>query len=538
MPSAVPIIYVNFIPTSVSTIQNTACDRKYINNDLQQGGTFNNYLNVIAWDGMNAGFYYNFENNPYSGTITLPVNSKSVDICILTSNPTITSYPESTNPKIAVVYCVGNVYHFAVYYWKITAFNLAFDAVLPVSTNGAIIASPKISIDCSINGDYVILANSTNGKFSVFTGTTFSNFANGVNAIPYTVSYNFASAILGNSADVCLNFMPFAPTSPNGGNYATNFHITYLENSTGNLKHISVPFSYINNSTFVPTINTILNKGTNNAIAIPTIASPFRNPLYNFCTLNTNQDVYSIKYVLIDNLGVYKSYLYNKNSNGSDVYRWLNDNAFITGVGGFPYKVQSITYTIKENFPTVSANVLNNPCKSLIMTFMLNAENIGIKVNTDGTLYGSNNYYGIKNPDDFNAISANGKQSENGIIVCGSNFFSGNNTDRIGYKIVYQNASTLRQTKEIEEDNNVKSIEIFPNPFKNKSKININNFNENEEISYKLYDIMGRIIFKNTIVVSNAIFDLKTKINNLQTGNYILKFQANNFNQVIKITKE
>lgn len=87
------------------------------------------------------------------------------------------------------------------------------------------------------------------------------------------------------------------------------------------------------------------------------------------------------------------------------------------------------------------------------------------------------------------------------------------------FEIVY--ASALSH-----EEFNTSLINIYPNPYKNGSKLEISNLNEKCEIA--IYDINGRLIFEKENVINNVILP------NMQSGTYLVKINSETF----KVTKK
>ena len=83
-------------------------------------------------------------------------------------------------------------------------------------------------------------------------------------------------------------------------------------------------------------------------------------------------------------------------------------------------------------------------------------------------------------------------------------------------------------------------VVAYPNPFTDELNIKIKTLLPGEEITYKLYDLLGREIFSKTTENTDSTQIIVINNNDLQlvTGIYFLELEQHNQKQTIKIIKE
>ena len=73
-----------------------------------------------------------------------------------------------------------------------------------------------------------------------------------------------------------------------------------------------------------------------------------------------------------------------------------------------------------------------------------------------------------------------------------------------------------KKSKTIEKIN----LNVYPNPFKNKLNLKVDNFSQNGNYNIVVSTLLGKIIFNKKLYISNSVIDIT--INNLSSGNYLI----------------
>ena len=69
------------------------------------------------------------------------------------------------------------------------------------------------------------------------------------------------------------------------------------------------------------------------------------------------------------------------------------------------------------------------------------------------------------------------------------------------------------------------NIQVYPNPFSDNFKIELDEalINSNDDLSVKLYDLLGRLVLDTPV---NSSFEI-TNLNHLESGSYLLELHSN-----------
>jgi len=116
------------------------------------------------------------------------------------------------------------------------------------------------------------------------------------------------------------------------------------------------------------------------------------------------------------------------------------------------------------------------------------------------------------------------------LTITGANSYTGEWTSISKFEIIC--AGTSANKKLFTEDNNLITVNTYPNPFTETITIGLNNYTQ-EIMSIQLVDLSGNIIV-NQIVVDNEL-SLKN-LNNINPGIYLMQL-FNTENQIIKVIK-
>lgn len=95
----------------------------------------------------------------------------------------------------------------------------------------------------------------------------------------------------------------------------------------------------------------------------------------------------------------------------------------------------------------------------------------------------------------------------------------------------------LQETLTVIDDILDFNVSVFPNPFSDSINIKINTQFPNEKIEYVVYDLLGRVILKDTIEDNTTSNDIIIDGNKLISGIYIVKVKHHQIQKSFKIIK-
>lgn len=139
---------------------------------------------------------------------------------------------------------------------------------------------------------------------------------------------------------------------------------------------------------------------------------------------------------------------------------------------------------------------------------------------------GASTYQGNDGPN-FNAVKARY------VLITPTSNYGGNCYGFSELKI-----SITNPLLDINEEEGFKA-NVYPNPFIDNVSLSIRTLNKTAPIKYTLYDILGRAVIQNSLVItdSNDTYNLSINGNNLSAGLYVLKIIQNDKEQTYKLVK-
>ncbi len=139
---------------------------------------------------------------------------------------------------------------------------------------------------------------------------------------------------------------------------------------------------------------------------------------------------------------------------------------------------------------------------------------------------GASTYQGNKGPD-FKAIKARY------VLITPSSNYGGS-----CYGLSELKISITNPLLDVNEEEGFKTT-IYPNPFIDNISIKIATLDINTPIEYRLYDILGRTVTQNSLIITegNSAHELSINGSNLSVGLYVLKITQNGKEQTYKLVK-
>jgi len=133
-----------------------------------------------------------------------------------------------------------------------------------------------------------------------------------------------------------------------------------------------------------------------------------------------------------------------------------------------------------------------------------------------------NGYYVLTNKNSQKCLDVVGAATTNGALVDQWPFFGNTNQEwqfnrLTGGDAVKEINTDLKQTESL-------NVNVFPNPASNLLIIDTKNLRNN--ISYRIYDLAGKILLNKDNLITSNNFEINTT--SLENGVYILKLQLNN----------
>ena len=206
--------------------------------------------------------------------------------------------------------------------------------------------------------------------------------------------------------------------------------------------------------------------------------------------------------------GVAENFIIRLNTDGT------KDNSFNTGTASGSGHVESIVVQTDEKILVGGHNIYNGIIGSNI-----------IRLNTDGTKDDS-----FISGTGFNGTITSMTMQNDGVILVGGGFTSYKDSADAAYIIALQTSNTLSSENFVSSN----AISLWPNPTNHVINLSISEENYNNNLSYTLFDMNGRVLqHKKISNLESQIF-----LKNLVSGVYLIEVKSRDSRLVKRVIKQ
>lgn len=373
--------------------------------------------------------------------------------------------------------------------------------VLPLTSNNGIIGTwTPASVSNSVSAIY----NFTPSMGQCATSTTLSIVINPNGTPTFTAI-----------APICAgqNLAPLPTTSNNG------ITGTWMPSLNKNATTTYTFAPHVGQCTSTPAVLTI-------------VVNPKPNPI--IATVNDLHDIY------VDNSTIVQNLLLDSQLSGSYSFTWYEDGVELIGATSSTYLIDTFSANSTRNY-TVRATNSATGCLATSLAFVVNQSPVPppsgnkIQVFTVGqtlaniVLAGSNIqwYSGATNNKLSSIQKINTLLPMNTLLVNGITYYASQTING------YESPTRLAVTAQFSLSTNkfdLKNLEYSPNPI-----VNILNIKSTEIIkNVTVYNILGQEVYSRKF--NNS--ELKLELSHLVSGNYFIKVESGNKQQVFKVIKK